>query len=81
MRDVRPLRLRYWWAGELGLMVRLAGLAAAGALPGLGPRPVQRGEPGPHPGYDSLVTAAPGGLNMATATGFAMNAVCEQSMR
>ena len=26
MRDVRPLRLRYCWASELDLMVRLAGL-------------------------------------------------------
>jgi hypothetical protein len=26
VRDVRPLRLRYCWASELDLMVRLAGL-------------------------------------------------------
>src|SRR5580692_13098417 len=52
--------------------------AAAGALPGLGPRPVHRGEPGPHPGLRGHRSACR--MNVATATGLAMNAVCEPSM-
>src|SRR5262249_53869178 len=52
--------------------------AAAGALPGLGPRPVHWGEPGPHLGLGGHRSAWR--MNVATATGLAMNAVCEPSM-
>src|SRR5215469_10121437 len=52
--------------------------AAAGALPGLGPRPAHRGGPGPHLGRRGHRSAWR--MNVATATGLAMNAVCEPSM-
>src|SRR5215475_16124517 len=58
-------------------MARLPG-CGCGSATRTGPRPVHRGEPGPHLGLRGHRSTWQ--MNVATATGLAMNAVCEPSM-